>query len=97
MKKYAQLKEEAAGLGQAELYEAQQGLRSEYNNNAASRLQKLYGKNYSSQLMSESRTKAVKLLNEEAEIRSVREKIRQLAVQKENPRTLPKRKGRGAR
>ena len=97
LKKYAQLKEEAAGLDQAELYEARQSLRLEYNNNAASRLQKLYGKNYSSQLMSESRTKAAKLLNEEAETRSIREKIRQLEVQKEKTRTLPKRKGKGAR
>ena len=97
LKKYAQLKEEAAELDQAELYEARQSLRLEYNNNAASRLQKLYGKNYSSQLMSESRTKAAKLLNEEAETRSIREKIRQLEVQKEKTRTLPKRKGKGAR
>lgn len=97
LKKYAQLKEETAGLDQTELYEARQCLRSESDRNTALRLQKLYGKNYSPQLMSESRTKAAKLLNEEAEARSVREKLRQLTVQKENPRTLPKRKGRGAR
>lgn len=97
LKKYAQLKEEAAELDQAELYEARQSLRFESDRGAVLRLQKLYGKNYNSQLMSESRTKAAKLLNEEAEARSIREKIRQLAVQKENPRTLPKRKGRGAR
>lgn len=97
LKKYAQLKEEAAGLDQAELYEARQDLRSQYNNNAVLRLQKLYGKNYSLQLMSESRTKAVKLLNEEAEARSVREKLRQLAAKKEKPHTLTRRKGRGAR
>ena len=97
LKKYAQLKEEAAELDQMELYEARQGLRSQSDKNAALRLQKLYGNNYSLQLMSESRTKAARLLNEEAEARSVREKIRQLAVQKEMPRTLPKRKGRGAR
>ena len=97
LKKYAQLKDEVAGLDQAELYKARQGLRSQSDKNAALRLQKLYGNNYSTQLMSESRTKAAKLLNEEAETRSIREKIRQLAVQKEMPRTLPKRKGRGAR
>ena len=97
LKKYAQLKEEAAELDQAELYEARQGLRSEYNNNAALRLQKLYGKNYSSQLLSESRIKVAKLLNEEAETRSVREKIRRLEAQKEKTPILPKRKGRGAR
>ncbi len=97
LKKYAQLKEEAAELDQTELYEARQGLRSEYNNNAALRLQKLYGKNYNSQLMSESRTKSAKLLNEEAETRSVREKIRQLEGQKEKTPISPKRKGRGAR
>lgn len=97
LKKYAQLREEAAELDQTELYEARQGLRSEYNNNAALRLQKLYSKNYSSQLMSESRTKAAKLLNEEEEARSIREKIRQLEVQKEKTPILPKRKSRGAR
>ncbi len=97
LKKYAQLKEDAAKLDQAELYEARQGLRSESDKNAALRLQKLYGNNYSPQLMSESRTKTVKLLNEEAENRSVREKLRQLAVQKEKPHTLPKKKSRGAR
>ena len=97
LKKYAQLKKEATELDQTELYKARQGLRSESNKNVALRLQKLYGNNYSPQLMSESRTKAARLLNEEAETRSIREKIRQLAVQKEMPRTLPKRKGRGAR
>ncbi len=97
LKKYAQLKEEAAGLDQTELYETRQSLRSEYNNNTALRLQKLYGKKYSSQLMSESRTKAAKLLNEEAEARSVRKKIRRLEVQKEKTPTLPKKKSRGAR
>ena len=63
MKKYAQLKEQAAELDQAELYEARQDLRLESDKNAALRLQKLYVKNYNTQLMSESRTKAAKLLN----------------------------------
>ncbi len=97
LKQYAQLKNEAAELDEAELYEARQELRSDSDNTAAQRLQRLYGEKYNPQLMAESKREAVKLLGEEAEIRSVREKLRQLAVQKEKSHTLPKRKGRGAR
>lgn len=98
-KQYAQLKNEASEFDEVELYKARQALRYDCENTAVKSLQRLYGEKYNPRLMAESKREAVKLLDEAAEARSVRERLRQrqCGKDKEPPCTLPKWKSRGAR
>lgn len=99
LKQYAQLKNKASEFDEVELYEERQALRFNNENNAVFRLQKLYGENYNPRLMAESKHEAVKLLGEETENRSVRERLSQKQHEKAADQSYAhsKKKTRGAR
>lgn len=75
LKKYAELREQGAEFDSQELYEVRQAIRSDKEQLAEQQLRKAYGGKYSAASMTKSRQEASRLLNEEAEKRSVMEKI----------------------
>lgn len=78
LKEYAELKERAADFDPVELYEARQSIRREKEDEAIRRVQAAYGNDYDRSAMQSSRADISKLLNEETETRSVRERLRHL-------------------
>ncbi len=93
LKQYAELQEQATEFAPAELYEAKQEIRSDHERNATRRIQDAYGDKYDILRMYDSKRSVANLLNEDAEERSVREKLR--AIQKEQEsqqQRKPKRK-----
>ncbi len=81
LKQYAELQEQAAKFDTIELYEARQEIRSDHERNATRRIQNAYGDKYDTLRMYDSKRSVANLLNEAAEERSVREKLR--TIQKE--------------
>lgn len=81
LKQYAELQEQAAEFDPVELYEARQTIRPEHERRAAQRVQEVYGDKYDMLRMYDSKRSVANLLNEDAEERSVCEKLR--TIQKE--------------
>ena len=81
LKQYAELQEQAAEFDPIELYEARQEIRSDHERDATRRIQDAYGDKYDMLRMYDSKRGVTNLLNEAAEERSVREKLR--TIQKE--------------
>lgn len=77
LKQYAELQEQAAEFDSLELYEARQTVRFEYEQNAMQRVQNAYGDKYNPLMMFDSKRDVANLLHEEAEVRSIRERLRQ--------------------
>lgn len=75
LKKYAELREQAAEFDMIDLYKARQTIRSDKEQLAEQQLRKAYGEKYNAASMLKSRQEASRLLNEEAEKRAVMEKI----------------------
>ncbi len=75
LKRYAELKEQAAEFDMAELYEARQAIRSDKEQLAEQQLQKAYGDKYSTASMLKCRQEVSRLLNEDTEKRFVMEKF----------------------
>lgn len=93
LKQYAELQEQAAEFGPVELYEARQTIRPEHERRAAQRVQEVYGDKYDMPRMYDSKRSVTNLLNEDAEERSVREKLRTIQKeQKSQQQRKPKRK-----
>lgn len=92
LKQYAELKEQASGMDAAELMKARLDIRPEMERSAASRIKAAYGEKYDPMLMYDSKQDVADLIHEEAEARSIRERLRQKqqAQQKQN-----KKKNRG--
>lgn len=96
LKQYAELQEQAAEFGPVELYEARQTIRPEHERRAAQRVQEVYGDKYDMLRMYDSKRSVANLLNEDAEERSVREKLRTIQKeQKSQQQRKPKRKDIG--
>ena len=87
LKEYGELKEQASEFDAGELMEARLSIREEKERSAVTRVQDAYGEKYDSLMMFDSKRDVANLLHEEAEIRSVRERLRkkqQQAQQKQN-------------
>lgn len=81
LKQYAELQEQTAEFDPVELYEARQEIRPYHEQNATRRIQNAYGDKYDMLRMYDSKRSVANLLNEAAEERSAREKLR--TIQKE--------------
>ncbi len=78
LKQYAELQKEAEEFDPVELHDARLDIRSEYELRAVQRVQEAYGDKYDRTRMSDSKRSVSALLGEEAEERSVTEKLRML-------------------
>lgn len=93
LKQYAKLQEQAMEFDPIELYEARQEIRSDHERDATRRIQDAYGDKYDMLRMYDSKRSVADLLNENAEERSVREKLRTIQKeQKSQQQRTPKRK-----
>ena len=77
LKQYAELKEQAAGMDAAELMDARLAVREEKKRSAVDRVKATYGEKYDPMMMHDSKRDVANLLHEEAEVRSIRERLRQ--------------------
>ena len=77
LKQYAELKEQATGMDAAELMDARLAVREEKERFAIDRVKGAYGEKYDPMLMHDSKRDVANLLHEEAEARSIRERLRQ--------------------
>ena len=86
LKQYAELKEQAAGMDAVELMDARLAVREEKERSAVDRVKAAYGEKYDPMMMHDSKRDVANLLHEEAETRSIRERLRQKqqAQQKQN-------------
>lgn len=88
LKQYAELKEQAVGIDAAELIETRLAVREEKERSAVEKVKSAYSEKYDPMLMHDSKHDVANLLHEEAEVRSVREFVRQKqqqqAQQKQN-------------
>ncbi len=95
LKQYAELQKEAEDFDPVELHNARLDIRSEYELKAVQRVQEAYGDKYDRTRMSDSKRSVSALLGEEAEERSVTEKLRMLQQkqkQKQQQTKKPKHK-----
>ena len=76
LKEYSELKEQASEFDAGELMEARLSIREEKERSAVTRVQDAYGGRYDSMMMFDSKRDVANLLHEEAETRSVRERLR---------------------
>lgn len=77
MKQYAELKEQSTGMDAAELMDARLAVREEKERSAIEKVKAAYGEKYDPMLMHDSKRDVANLLHEEAEVRSIRERLRQ--------------------
>ena len=93
VKRYAELKEQAAGLDASELMDARLAVREEKERSAIDRVKNAYGEKYDPMMMHGSRRDVTKLLGEETEVWSVREHLQKRRVQKVECKNIPKKNG----
>lgn len=93
LKRYAELKEQAAGLDASELMDARLAVREEKERSAIDRVKNAYGEKYDPMMMHGSRRDVTKLLGEETEVWSVREHLQKRRVQKVECKNIPKKNG----
>lgn len=86
LKQYAELKEQAAGMDADELMDARLAVREEKERSAIDKVKTAYGEKYDPMMVHDSKRDVANLLHEEAEARSIRERLRQKqqAQQKQN-------------
>ena len=77
LKQYADLKEQAADMDAVELMDARIAVREEKECSAVDRVKAAYGEKYDPIMMHDSKRDVANLLHEEAETRSIRERLRQ--------------------
>ena len=90
LKEYSGLKEQASEFDAGELMEARLSIRGEKERSAVTRVQDAYGEKYDSLMMFDSKRDVANLLHEEAETRSVRERLRQKQQTKTQRQRKPK-------
>ena len=90
LKEYSELKEQASEFDAGELMEARLSIRGEKERSAVTRVQDAYGEKYDSLMMFDSKRDVANLLHEEAETRSVRERLRQKQQTKTQRQRKPK-------
>lgn len=79
-----------------ELHQARQKIRSDKEKSAIHRVQNTYGKAYNSMAMFDAKRETANLLGEEAESRSIRERLwqKEQQVRQERQQQQPKKKSR---
>ena len=77
LRQYADLKEQAAEFDPEELQDARRALRPAMERSAVDRVQNTYGDKYDLLMVHDSKQDVANLLHEEAETRSIRERLRQ--------------------
>ena len=77
LKQYAELKEQAAGMDATELMDARLAVREDKERSAIDRVKAAYGEKYDPMMMHDSKRDVANLLHEDAEARSIRERLRQ--------------------
>ena len=82
LKQYAEQKEQAAGMDAADLMDARLVVREEKERSAIYKVKAAYGEKYDPMMMHDSKRDVANLLHEEAEERSIRERLRQKQQQK---------------
>ena len=92
LKEYSGLKGQASEFDAGELMEARLSIREEKERSAVTRVQDTYGEKYDSLMMFDSKRDVANLLHEEAETRSVRERLRQKQQAQTQRQRKPKRK-----
>ena len=90
LKEYSELKEQASELDAGELMEARLSIRGEKERSAVTCVQDAYGEKYDSLMMFDSKRDVANLLHEEAETRSVRERLRKKQQTKTQRQRKPK-------
>ena len=90
LKQYAELKEKAAGMDAAELMDARLAVREEKERSAVDRVKAAYGEKYDPMMMRDGKRDVANLLHEEAETRSIRERL----FQKQHQQKHNKKKSR---
>lgn len=90
LKEYSELKKQASEFDVGELMEARLSIRGEKERSAVTRVQDTYGEKYDSLMMFDSKRDVANLLHEEAETRSVRERLRQKQQTKTQRQRKPK-------
>ena len=91
LKQYAELKEQAADMDAAELMDARLAVRDEKERYAVGRVKSAYGEKYDPMMMHDSKRDVSDLLNEEAEARSIRERLRQKQQQQAQQKQTKKK------
>ena len=82
LRQYADLKEQAATFDMEELYDARHVMRPAMERSAVDCVQSAYGNKYDLLMTCDSKRDVANLLHEEAEARSIRERLRQKQRQK---------------
>ena len=77
LKQYAELQEQAAGMDATELMDARLAVREDKERSAIDRVKAAYGEKYDPMMMHDSKRDVANLLHEDAEARSIRERLRQ--------------------
>ena len=90
LKEYSELKEQASEFDAGELMEARLAIRGEKERSAVTCVQDAYGEKYDSLMMFDSKRDVANLLHEEAETRSVRERLRKKQQTKTQRQRKPK-------
>ena len=75
LKQFADLKEQAADMDAAELMDARLAIREEKERSAVDRVKSAYGEKYDPMMMHDSKRDVANLLHEEAEARSICERL----------------------
>ena len=78
LKEYGEWKEQASEFDADELMEARLAIREEKERSAVTRVQDAYGEKFDPLMMFDSKRDVANLLHEEAEARSIRERLRHL-------------------
>ena len=77
LKQYAELKEQAVDMDATELMNTRLSIRGEQERSVVDRVKAAYGEKYDPMMMHDSKRDVANLLHEEAETRSIRERLRQ--------------------
>ena len=91
LKQYVELKEQAAGMDAGELMDARLVVRDEKERSAVDKVKAAYGEKYDPMMMHDSKRDVASLLHEDAEIRSIRERLRQKQQQQAQQKQTKKK------
>ena len=91
LKQYVELKEQAAGMDAGELMDARLVVRDEKERSAVDKVKAAYGEKYDPMMMHDSKRDVASLLHENAEIRSIRERLRQKQQQQAQQKQTKKK------
>ena len=92
LKQYVELKEQAAGMDADELMDARLVVRDEKERSAVDKVKAAYGEKYDPMMMHDSKRDVASLLHEDAEIRSIRERLRQKQQQQAQQKQTKKKR-----